>query len=556
MRDKSWALDESSDFGARLHRRRLLGFATLTAMVLLLSAGFLLLSPRVVAKQKFMSLFAQAYPAAAGTPLDSCLLCHTNPAAPDEDNLNRYGRDWEDGDLGDKKFLAGALVRRDSDGDGIPNGEEIQQLSFPGNASSSTPPTTATTIPGTPPNGQALFAAGCAACHGPGGGDLAGTALGRSTFISITRNGQGTMPAQSGLSIEEAGAIWDYVTGAVPPTTTTTQPGATTTTTTPRSGAAVYAASCATCHGTNGGNIVPTTLSRTQLTSIITNGTGTMRGFPELGTTQITNTANYLLGLSVPTTTQPGATTTTTTPRSGAAVYAASCATCHGTGGGNLQGNTLTRSQIVSITTNGVGTMSGYATRLSTAEISNVAGYVSSIGSGGGVTTTTAAPGTPVAGATLYLQGCSACHGVHGEGGAGGPVAGTTLSRSETIAVIGSGIGTMPGYDTLLSPEEIEAIADHILGIGAGPGTSVAPGTVDTTVPPGGPESTTTTTTELENSTPVPESGDPVLTLGAPPIEPAGGNPLTAVLVGLLGTGAVVMWVRSLRGLTQWSRGD
>ena len=475
MRDRSRALGESSDFGVRLHRRRLLGFATLTAMVLLLSAGFLLLSPRVVAKQKFMSLFAQAYPAAAGTPLDSCLLCHTNPAAPDEDNLNRYGKDWEDGDLGDKKFLAGALVRRDSDGDGIPNGEEIQQLSFPGNASSSTPPTTTTTIPGTPPNGQALFAAGCAGCHGPGGGDLAGTALGRSTFISITRNGQGTMPAQSGLSTEEAGAIWDYMTGAVPPTTTTTQ---------------------------------------------------------------------------------PGATTTTTTPRSGAAVYAASCATCHGTGGGNLQGNTLSRSQIVSITTNGVGTMSGYATRLSTAEISKVAGYVSSIGSGGGVTTTTAAPGTPISGATLYLQGCSACHGVHGEGGAGGPVAGINLSRSETIAVIGSGIGTMPGYDTLLSPEEIEAIADHILGIGAGPGTSVAPGTVDTTVPPGGPESTTTTTTELENSTPVPESGDPVLTLGAPPIEPAGGNPLTAVLVGLLGTAAVVMWVRSLRGLTQLSRGD
>jgi len=472
MKGKSWELDESSDFGALLHRRRLLAFATLTAMVLLLSAGFLLLSPRVVAKQKFMSLFAQAYPAAAGTPLDSCLLCHTDPAAPDEDNLNRYGRDWEDGDLGDKNFLAGALVRRDSDGDGAPNGDEILQLSFPGNASSSTPPTTTTTIPGTPPNGQALFAAGCAACHGPNGADLAGTALGRSTFISITRNGQGTMPAQSGLSIEEAGAIWDYVTGATPPTTTTT-------------------------------------------------------------------------------TTQPGA-TTTTTPRSGAAVYAASCVTCHGTGGGNLQGNTLTRSQIVSITTNGAGTMGGYVTRLSTAEIANVAGYVSSNGSGGGVTTTTAAPGTPVSGANLYLQGCSACHGVHGEGGAGGPVAGTNLSRSETIAVIGNGIGTMPGYDTLLSAEEIGAIADHILGIGTGSETSVAPGTVDLTVPPGGPESTTTTT-ESQNSTPVPEGGDPVLTLGAPPIEPAGGNPLTAVLVGLLGTGAVVMWVRSLRGLTQWS---
>ncbi|MCP5116202.1 MAG: cytochrome c, partial [bacterium] len=136
-----------------------------------------------------MSGFAEAYPAAAGTPLDSCLLCHTDPARPREENLNNYGEDWEDGDFGDKDYLAPALVNWDSDGDGVPNGQEVQQLSLPGDPSSSSPPTTTTTLPGTPPDGQALYAARCAACHEPNGGDLAGTNLGRSTFITITVDG-------------------------------------------------------------------------------------------------------------------------------------------------------------------------------------------------------------------------------------------------------------------------------------------------------------------------------------------------------------------------------
>ena len=141
--------------------------------------------------------------------------------------------------FGDKNFLNPKLVNRDSDGDGVSNGLEIQQLSLPGDPSSKTPPTTTTTVPGTPPNGQALYAARCAACHGANGGNLNGTTRTRTTFINITLNGQGNMPAQTGLSSAEAGAIWDYVTGAAPATTTTTQPGATTTTT----------AACRRCHG-------------------------------------------------------------------------------------------------------------------------------------------------------------------------------------------------------------------------------------------------------------------------------------------------------------------
>ncbi len=431
-------------------------------LLLVLGSAFVLLAPGAEAKQKFMSGFAQAYPAAAGTPLDSCLLCHTNPVNPGENNLNNYGKDWEDGDFGDKNYLEPALVNRDSDRDGIPNGQEIQQLSLPGDPSSIAPPTTTTTVPGAPPNGQALYAARCSVCHGPGGGDLSGTTRARSTFITITLNGQGGMPPQSGLSTGEAGAIWDYVTGTVPATTTTTRPGATTA---PAGGATVWAQQCAACHGANGGDVVPTSRSNAQLVSIVTNGVPGMRGFPELGTAQISNVAGYLLSLSVPPTTQPGATTTTTSPRSGAAVYAASCALCHGADGGNLRGHTLNLSRIVSATSNGVGTMSGYASRLSAAEINNVAVYVASVGASAGVTTTTAPPGSPLSGSMLYQQNCSACHGLHGEGGPGGAVAGTALSRSQTIGVITGGASGMPGYASQLSAGQIAAVADHVLGI-------------------------------------------------------------------------------------------
>jgi mono/diheme cytochrome c family protein len=442
-----------------------LQLAFLLAAVLMVGVGFVFLTPGADAKQKFMSGFAQAYPAAAGTPLDSCLLCHTDPVDPDEDNLNDYGEDWEDGDFGDKDYLASALVNRDSDGDGVKNGQEIQQLSLPGDPASSTPPTTTTTVAGTPPDGQALYSARCAVCHGPNGGDLSGTSLGRSTFINITVNGQGGMPPQANLSNEEAGAIWDYVTGTVPPTTTTTQPGATTTTTQPAGGATVWAQQCAVCHGADGGNVVPTSMNKTQLVSLITNGVGTMRGFPELGTTQISNVANYLLNLSVPPTTLPGATTTTTSPRSGATVYAASCSLCHGASGGNLRGHTLSLTQIISITTNGVGTMSGYSSKLSSAEINNVSQYVASVGTSAGVTTTTVPAGTPISGSNLYMQNCSACHGLHGEGGPGGGVAGTSMNRGQIISITTTGAGGMPGYKPQLSTSEIAAIADHILGM-------------------------------------------------------------------------------------------
>jgi mono/diheme cytochrome c family protein len=532
-------------FTAPDHRRRI-ELAILLAALTALGFGVLLSAPHAGAKQKFMSGFAQAYPAAAGTPLDSCLLCHTDPVHPGEDNLNNYGEDWEDGDFGDKDYLATRLVNRDSDGDGVPNGQEILQLSLPGDPSSSTAPTTTTTVPGTPPDGQALYAARCAACHGPDGGDLAGTGLGRSTFITITIG----MPGQSTLTNEEAGAIWDYVTGSVSPTTTTTLPGATTTTTTPLAGSVVWAQQCSVCHGANGGNVVPTSSSRSQLVSVVTNGIGSMRGFPELGSAQIGNVADYLLGFSIPTTTLPGATTTTTVPRSGAAVYAASCALCHGPGAANLKGHDLSQSQIVSITASGIGTMRGYAGTLSAAEIDNVSRYVASFGAVAGATTTTTPAGSPISGATLYMQNCSGCHGLHGGGGPGGAVAGTALGRSRIISVTDSGTSGMPGYGSQLSAEEVGAIADHILAMSSA-GDEPGDETVD--APPVAADTATTSPGDQHD-----ETRAAGLSLPNPLGRDAGGDGglsgpvIVAVFLALaVAGGAAVLWLRSARNLVR-----
>lgn len=519
--------------------------AFLFVVILVFGAGFLLfLTPGVDAKSEFLSGFATRYPGAANSPLNSCLLCHTDPNPSGSNKArNAYGRDWAE--VGDKSY--GPIENRDSDGDGFTNLQEIQAQSFPGNGQSTpnTVTTTTTTAPGTPPNGQALFAARCAACHGANGGNLSGTSLPRTTFINITLNGQGNMPAQTGISSAEVGAIWDYVTGATPTTTTTTLPGATTTTTQAVSGATVWAQNCAVCHGQSGGDVVPTNLSKSQLVSIVNTGRGSMPGFASLGSAQVNNVADYLLSLSVPTTTVPGATTTTTAPRSGSVVFAASCQLCHGSDGGDLRGHSKSLSQIIDVVSTGQGSMSGFAGRLSSAEISNVSQFVQSVGTGvttttaapgtasgatiygqnctlchgdaggdlrghtlslstisgvvtngqgsmsgfagrlapiditsvaeyvfsvgvsGGVTTTTAAPGSAPSGSNLYMQNCSGCHGLHGEGGPGGVVAGTALSRAEIISLTTNGKGSMPAYGGRLTGEEIAAIADHVRGFGA-----------------------------------------------------------------------------------------
>jgi hypothetical protein len=100
--------------------------------------------------------FVSVYPAAAGTKLDSCALCHTggeyekNPgqwvavgscqwchltygydgSGDIEETMNRYGADY--GAAGRSAGALASIDGRDSDGDGYTNRQEINALSYPG----------------------------------------------------------------------------------------------------------------------------------------------------------------------------------------------------------------------------------------------------------------------------------------------------------------------------------------------------------------------------------------------------------------------------------------
>lgn len=70
------------------------------------------------------------------------------------------------------------------------------------------------------------------------------------------------------------------------------------------------------------------------------------------------------------------------------------------------------------------------------------------------------------AGAGLFAANCSGCHGPAGEGGVGPPLAGG-LSRFDSIdqvvTFVSTGVpGRMPGFETRLSPDEVNAIVEFV----------------------------------------------------------------------------------------------
>ena len=72
----------------------------------------------------YLTAFEAQYPAAAGTRIDSCNLCHTTVPA-----LNPYGAAFA---ASGHEFAP--IEEADSDGDGFSNLAEIEALTFPGNA--------------------------------------------------------------------------------------------------------------------------------------------------------------------------------------------------------------------------------------------------------------------------------------------------------------------------------------------------------------------------------------------------------------------------------------
>jgi hypothetical protein len=99
--------------------------------------AILLLAPQVMARSSYLSTFETTYPAAAGSRIDACNLCHNSPSGGDA--RNPYGLSYASSG---HNFVS--IENTDSDGDGYTNLQEIKSLTFPGDANDhpTTPPPT------------------------------------------------------------------------------------------------------------------------------------------------------------------------------------------------------------------------------------------------------------------------------------------------------------------------------------------------------------------------------------------------------------------------------
>ncbi|MCP2500770.1 MAG: Ig-like domain-containing protein [Deltaproteobacteria bacterium] len=199
-------------FGIRL-------LSTSLALAILLAAG-----GTAYAVSAYLNDFVAAYPAANGSRIDVCILCHNQASGG---SRNAYGSNFANAAIGNHTFNA-TLGAANSDGTGGTNNAEIAALTFPGDANDPLPaaPTITTTSPltagtvgtaynqtfaatggtppyswsvtvGTPPAGLTLSAAGV----------LSGTptTAGTSNF-TVQVTGGGTATNAFALTINPAGA--------------------------------------------------------------------------------------------------------------------------------------------------------------------------------------------------------------------------------------------------------------------------------------------------------------------------------------------------------------
>ncbi len=179
---------------------------------------------------------------------------------------------------------------------------------------------------------------------------------------------------------------------------------------------------------------------------------------------------------------------------SGAALFAAHCATCHQSLGQGtdafppLAANPVVTaadpSAMIAVVVNGRtgplavngktynGTMPTWKGQLSYADIASVATYVRSAwgNNASGVTEEqVAAAGTPVSvqvGASVYAKNCAACHGANGTGGIGPALAGNPHVNIDTptpmLTTILQGRSLMPSWRGQLSAGDIAAVATYV----------------------------------------------------------------------------------------------
>jgi mono/diheme cytochrome c family protein len=413
--------------------------------------------------------------------------------------------------------------------------------------------TTTTTTAAPAIDAATIYAANCAGCHGADGSGGAGPSLITSTMdydqiLNVISNGAGFMPGYAGsLTADELDALSNFTLAFQGPpattttTTTTTAPPATTTTTTTAvpaiDAAAIYATNCAGCHGADGSggagpNLITSTLTYGEILNVISVGAGFMPGYAgTLSAAELDALSSFTLDFQGPpattTTTAPPVATTTSTAApggpDGATIYASDCAGCHGANmeggfGPALANTTMGLAEIESVTAGGAGAMPGFAASLSGAQITAVSQFILDGGTSPGGTTvpaTTTTVGPPQSGQQLYGSFCAGCHGTDAQGTPLGP---DILDEDfwNIVDAIINGQPDMPEFGSVLSTEQVHAIADYVIELSwnRSTPTTTGPSATTTTAPP----VTTTAPPVTTTAPPVTTTTAPPVTTTAPPV--------------------------------------
>jgi mono/diheme cytochrome c family protein len=316
--------------------------------------------------------------------------------------------------------------------------------------------------------GYALYTANCSGCHG----NVANSALfGISTPATISAaiaRDLGGMSFLSKLTLGEIQAIDLAINNprAAPATSVVPLPGSGVPSV-PSTGATLYNANCATCHGPLATS-AKLGASFVRIQNAISGNVGGMGSLPNL--TALTGPDLQAIEAALnPTPTGAPASGVPATPPTvidGAALYTANCSGCHGPlATSTKQGITIARFQTA--VTNNTGGM-GY---LSTLSVNQVQAIVTALTPSTTTPTPTPNPNpNPTPGSTLYATACGNCHGPL----ATSAKAGATVARITTA--IGPGAGSIPSmaYLSILTPADITAIAASLATV-TPPTTPVVP---------------------------------------------------------------------------------
>jgi len=308
-------------------------------------------------------------------------------------------------------------------------------------------PTATPVDPTQPVDGTALYTSECAGCHGT----LANTNKPGRTATDIQSaidQNVGNMGFLSTLTSEEVQAIADVL-PAAPPVDPTQ----------PVDGAALYATSCASCHGTLANTNKPGRTA-TAIQTAIDQNVGNMGFLSTLTTEEVQAIADVLPAAPPVDPTQPV---------DGAALYSTSCASCHGTlANTNKPGRTATAIQ-TAIDQN-VGNM-GFLSTLTTEEVQAIADALPAA--------PPVDPTQPVDGAALYSTSCASCHGTLADTNKPGRTAPAIQSA------IDQNVGNM-GFLSTLTTEEVQAIADVLPATNGNSGPDYSDCTACHAQPPNG----------------------------------------------------------------------